>query len=270
MTFIHGSGSQSRKEYAFHARKLAREGMASFAYDKRGSGKSEGNTYDVGYEGYAQDAIAGIQKIKSLYDFEKLGLFAVSEGEWVSLIIDSLINIDFMVMISPSGTTPMNQTIREMTTRLGVKNISADAIIEAEELYHEILSFDNDSISRLELERQIQLSKDKDWFQAAEDFSEDLYFYPWWYKVKDFDPSPLLRKSNTPILVMVGKDNESYPSIETESNFLPYSQVRTVVFEEGDHALLVWRLGKGIPPPAFVDRYEETYSQWIQKQCDDS
>jgi hypothetical protein len=117
VVFLHGSGSENRKEYAFHARHLARQGITSFAYDKRGSGKSGGNTYDVGYHGYAKDAMEAIAKINSQNKFDEIGLFAVSEGEWVSLIVDSLYSIDFIVMVSASGTSPLQQTLREMAYR---------------------------------------------------------------------------------------------------------------------------------------------------------
>lgn len=267
VVFIHGSGSEPRKEYAFHARNLARQGIASFAYDKRGSGKSGGNTYEVGYQGYAQDAMASIAAIKSQYEFEKIGLFAVSEGEWVGLIVDSKTEIDFIVMLSASGTTPLKNTVREMTYRLESKGFSKKDITEAEKLYTDILTFDNDSIRRNEIEASINKAKDKPWFEEGEEFSEELYYYPWWIDVMNFQPSTYLQKTKTPILVLAGKNNEIYPSNETVTNFKNYNNVETKIFEEGDHDMLKWRLGKGVPPPSFVAGYLESYSKWIINQC---
>lgn len=270
VVFIHGSGSESRTEYAFHARQLARNGISSFAFDKRGSGKSGGKTYDVTYKGYAYDAIAAIEKIKIHYQYDQIGLFAVSEGEWVSLIIDSLIPVDFIVMVSASGVSPLNQTLREMTYRLERKGFDQNDIKEANNLYSEILRFNNDSLSRNDIEEKIGHSKNEPWFTAGEDFSEDLFYYSWWNKVMNFNPDPYLQKSATDILVLVGRDNESYPWEETVGNFKKYENVETKVFDTGDHSMLNWNFGKGVPPPFFVKNYLKTYSEWIIKQCNQS
>ncbi len=267
VVFLHGSGSEARKEYAFHARQLARNRITSFAYDKRGSGRSGGDTYDVGYNGYAKDAIAAITKIKTQNKFDKVGLFAVSEGEWVSLIVDSLIPIDFIVMISASGASPLPQTQREMTYRLERKGFDRNDMKEANNLYHEILTFNNDSLSRKEIQEKINQSKDKPWFESGEEFPEELFYYPWWEKVMNFKPDPYLEKTTTDILVLAGKDNESYPPDETANNFKQYKNVETIVFEKGDHYLLDWKFGQGVPPPFFVTGYLETYSKWILQQC---
>lgn len=267
VVFIHGSGSEDRNEYAFHARNLARQGIAGFVYDKRGSGKSEGDVYEVGYRGYAEDAIASIEKIKTQYDFKNIGLFAVSEGEWVSLIVDAKIDIDFIVLISASGTSPLQQTLREMTYRLERKGYNQNDINEARNLYSKILTFDNDSLRRKEIEENINQSKNKSWFEGGEDFSEELYYYPWWSKVMYHDPAPYLEKTTTDILLLVGNENDSYPSEETENNYKKYNNVKLKVFDNGDHSLLDWKFGKGVPPPFFVRGYLETYSEWIIQQC---
>lgn len=267
IVFIHGSGSETRKEYAFHARHLARKGIASFTYDKRGSGKSGGETYEVGYRGYANDAIAAIKRVKSQNNFKQVGLFAVSEGEWVSLIVDSLEKIDFIVMVSASGTSPFQQTLRELTYRLERKNFNNKDIEEAKSLYQEILAFDNDSLNRKQIERKIRKSQDKAWFEAGEDFSNELYYYPWWHKVMNFNPKEYLEKTNTDILVLIGDDNQSFPPSETISNFKRYKNIKVVKFDKGDHSLLQWKFGKGIPPPFFVKGYLKTYTKWIKNNC---
>ncbi len=267
VVFLHGSGSENRKEYSFHARHLARNGIAGFAYDKRGSGKSGGNTYDVGYDGYAKDAIAAISKLKDQRTFDRVGIFAISEGEWVSLIVDSLEQIDFIVMVSASGTSPFHQTLRELTYRLERKGFSRDEIHQASELYTEILTFDNDSMSRKQIELNISKSIDKNWFQGGEDFDTKLYYYPWWHQVMHFSPTSFLEITKTEILVLIGQENESYPYSETKRNFDRFQKVEVLVFENGDHSLLEWKFGRSIPPPVYVDGYLDAYTNWIIEKC---
>ncbi len=265
---LHGSGSQTRKEYGFHARQLARHGVAALAYDKRGSGKSQGDTYGTDYFGYAEDASNAIKKIKETNSFRSIGLMGISEGEWVSLIVDSLTEVNFIVLVSASGTSPLEQTHRELTFRLANKNFNSSDIAEAAALYRSILTFDNDSVTRLSIESKIEQAKNKPWFQAAEDFDEELYYYLWWNKVMNFNPRPYLEKSRTPLLVLVGSANPSYPFQETIENFSPFPNAMVKVFEGADHALLEWKLGQGVPPPSYAEGYLKTYTDWIKSQCD--
>lgn len=265
--FIHGSGKASRLETAFHARRLARRGISAFAYDKRGSGKSEGDVYEVGYSGYAQDAIQAIKKIGNTHSYEKVGLFGISEGEWVSLIIAAQLNIDFIVLISASGTSPYEQTLRETTYRLEKKDFNEIDIKEAENLYSKILRFDNSDMSRKRIEKEISQAVNKNWFHEGEEFEEELYYFPWWEEVMDFSPQDFLKESDTPILVLTGKNNSTYPYFETKQNYKQFSQVTVKVFESGDHAMLDWPLGKNIPPPFFSEGYLNYYTQWIKSYC---
>ena len=129
-------------------------------------------------------------------------------------------------MISASGASPLPQTLREMTYRLERKGFDSKDIKEAKNLYNDILRFENDSLDRKEIENKITRSKNKAWFDAAEDFSEKLYYYPWWNMVKNFNPTPYLEKTNTDILILVGKENESYPPEESVNNFKKYKDVK--------------------------------------------
>lgn len=263
VVFIHGSGQEERTEYAFHARELVREGISSFVYDKRGSGMSEGQTYDVDYNGYACDAVSAINKLKNLYKFDKIGLFAVSEGEWVSLIVDTLTEIKFIVMVSASGTSPLNQTLRELTYRLEEKKFNQEDISDAKKLYNNILTFNNDSISRIKIKKEIEHNKNKHWFEEGEDFDTDLYYYPWWNNVMNFNPVSYLEKTSTNILVLVGNENQSYPAKETVINFDKYKNIETKIFDSGNHSMIDFRW----IIPMFVKGYIDTYTSWVKQNC---
>lgn len=49
VVMVHGSGPETRQEYAFFAKLCARENFVGLAYDKRGSGKSTGKLYTSDY-----------------------------------------------------------------------------------------------------------------------------------------------------------------------------------------------------------------------------
>ena len=157
-----------------------------------------------------------------------------------------------------------------MTYRLERKGFDQSDIMEAKDLYNEILTFENDSIERKRIQEKIKRSKDKPWFESAEDFSEEQYYYPWWNKVMNFNPEKYLEGTTTDILVLVGKENDSYPPAETVNNFRKYRNIQTITFEKGDHSLLDWKFGKGIPPPFFAKGYLQTYTEWIVQKCNNN
>lgn len=260
---LHGSGIQPRGESAFYARSLARKGIAAFAYDKRGSGKSEGDTYSTDYYGYAADAVAAIDELRKTQLYKKTGLFEVSEGEWVGFIVDSITKIDFRVVISPSGDTPLNQVRRAMSMRLEKAGINATEVRRADSLYTKMLVFNNDSLERVVIEKEMEIAKKEEWYRIGK-IPEKLYYYPWWTKVMNFDPQHFMRKSMTPILAFCGTENFTYPADESKQNYLTNSKSTDFrIVEKASHGMVIWKLGDKIPPPSFPDGYLQTYSDWI-------
>lgn len=261
---IPGAGVEPRDEYGFYARNLARNGVSAFVYDKRGSGKSEGEVYAADYFAYAQDALSAIKELQKIHQFRKIGIYAVSEGEWVSLIVDSLIKIDFIVIISGSADTPLKQTHREVTSRLEKKGFDAISVKTAGDLYWRYLNYAGDSTEKKALKEELKANRDKPWFAAAEDIPDELYYSKWWLTVKDFDPVTYLQQSTTPILVAVGSENESYPAEESKRNYEAVSQnVEFVIYPGATHGMVVWPFGYKVPPPSFPRGFVEKYTTWI-------
>lgn len=265
--FLNGASDTDRREAAFHARQLARHGVAGFAYDQRGSGRSTGDPYEVGYGGYARDAAAALDQIQLAHFFDKVGLFGKGDGEWVSIIVNELRPVNFIVMASAVGLSPLKRAHREMTYRLERSGVDSLTLARADSLYWDILSFDNDSLRRIALQKRIDAVKKEDWFRREGRLSAELQYDPWWYQVTDFDPLSSLSKNETPILVLIGKEDAPIPYEEIVENFSPFANVEVQIFTKGDHSLQEWKLGKGTPPASFVRGYLESYTEWIQQQC---
>jgi len=261
---LHGAGEGVKEEYAFYSRFLARNGIASLAYDKRGSGETGGDIWSVGYDGYAKDASAAIDLLKSRHKYLGVGIWGISEGEWVGPILTTIRDdIDFMVLVSPCGVSPVNQVAREVTYRLEGKGHNAETILLADSIYRMQLNFSNDAEERKVLESQIQRYKNEKWFIDAEEIADEIYFYEWWYKVKDYNPVPDFQNFGRPILAIAGDKNFSYPSNEIEENFKRLG-ARTVILKDGDHSILTWPLGNRVPPPVFCDSYPQLVVDWIK------
>ena len=93
---VTGSGLQDRDEMIFShrpfaviANALAEHGVATLRYDDRGFGKSTGDGKNATIYDFAKDAAAGVQYLKNLKLFSKVGIIGHSEGAAIALMLAS-------------------------------------------------------------------------------------------------------------------------------------------------------------------------------------
>lgn len=109
--FVSGSGQQNRDEELFNhkpffviADYLARQGIATLRYDDRGVGKSVGGDLkDATSEDFARDAAAGIDFLRSMKAFSKVGLIGHSEGGLIGFLLGAQKKTDFIVSLAGPG-----------------------------------------------------------------------------------------------------------------------------------------------------------------------
>jgi len=107
---VSGSGLQNRDEELFDhkpflvlADHLARHGIASLRYDDRGFGASSGGDRvqkDATTLDYKRDAEAGIQYLRSLKKFGKVGVIGHSEGGNIAFMLGADKKVDFVVSMA--------------------------------------------------------------------------------------------------------------------------------------------------------------------------
>jgi pimeloyl-ACP methyl ester carboxylesterase len=102
--FVTGSGPENRDQELFHHKPflvmadwLARHGIASLRYDDRGCGSSTGDYTTATTFDFAKDAAAGIDYLRSLGQFSKVGLVGCSEGGGIGYILAADKKLDFFV-----------------------------------------------------------------------------------------------------------------------------------------------------------------------------
>ena len=110
---VSGSGLQNRDEELFDhkpflvlADHLARHGIASLRYDDRGFGASKGGDRvqkDATTLDYKRDAEAGIQHLRSLKKFGKVGVIGHSEGGNIAFMLGADKKVDFVVSMAGVG-----------------------------------------------------------------------------------------------------------------------------------------------------------------------
>ena len=106
---VTGSGLQNRDEelfehkpFAVWADYLAKNGIASLRYDDRGAGKSKGDARNATTYNLSLDALAGIEYLKAMGLFDKVGVLGHSEGGTIALMLAARpdLNIDFIVSLA--------------------------------------------------------------------------------------------------------------------------------------------------------------------------
>lgn len=107
VVMVSGSGPQNRDEELFDHRpfavladRLAANGIASFRYDDRGVGASEGNFAESDTYVFADDARSAVEFVKSLPQTGGVGIFGHSEGGTIAFMLGADGVPDFIVSLA--------------------------------------------------------------------------------------------------------------------------------------------------------------------------
>ncbi|MBR4166545.1 MAG: alpha/beta hydrolase [Bacteroidales bacterium] len=107
---VSGSGLQNRDEellghkpFLVIADFLARNGIATLRYDDRGAGTSTGDAANATTEDFMKDADAGLDYLRSLGKFRKIGVIGHSEGGEIAFMLASRGRTDFIVSLAGPG-----------------------------------------------------------------------------------------------------------------------------------------------------------------------
>ncbi|MDX1626149.1 MAG: alpha/beta hydrolase [Wenzhouxiangellaceae bacterium] len=278
---LHGSGPESRGQYAYYARRLARAGIASLVFDKRGVGDSTGSLYGSDYHDYAADAAAAVEALRARPDIrpDRIGLIGFSEGEWTApLAALRAGDIAFIAVIGASGISPARQVNAEIAMRLRRRGHTEEAIADALALNDRVFAYQRTGEGADDLRRRLEEARSKSWFDDAHDIPAEIHpvrEYGWWRSVMDFDPSPVWQRITAPVLILKGERDVHSPADIARQEITSAlarggnRDVEFILVADGDHMLLAWPLGEGAPPPVFADDYLKTLIEWIRSKLDD-
>lgn len=110
LIMVTGSGAENRDEEVFDhkpflviADYLARHGVASLRFDDRGVGKSTGSMEGATTKDFAEDVLAGIEMLRGLKQFSKVGVLGHSEGGSVAFMLGAKQQVDFIISLAGIG-----------------------------------------------------------------------------------------------------------------------------------------------------------------------
>lgn len=126
---VTGSGAQNRDEEVFDhklflviADHLAKNGIASLRYDDRGFAASTGNIEGTTDDNLA-DAEAGIQYLRSLKQFGKVGVLGHSEGGTIAFMLGAKQNVDFIVSLAGAAARGVDLLVGQNKAILPLQGI---------------------------------------------------------------------------------------------------------------------------------------------------
>jgi esterase/lipase len=178
---VHGDGELERDAHGYYEpiwNELAKNGIASMSWDKKGIGQSTGKWLNQSMEDRAKEVIAAIDFIKAdtRFDFSSIGLMGFSQAGWVMPKVATLSDYpDFI--ISVSGAINWKRQSNYLTrTRMKLEGANEETI-EAHVRQNEIdFNFFNANSTYYEYVAY-QKEKCKNDQEEAGDFMSEERFY---------------------------------------------------------------------------------------------
>tara|TARA_B100000809_G_scaffold251920_1_gene286000 strand:- start:22406 stop:23458 length:1053 start_codon:yes stop_codon:yes gene_type:complete len=245
--FVHGDGELARDAYGYYKHiwnELAKKGIASMSWDKKGIGQSTGKWLNQSMEDRANEVIAAIDFMKAdpRFDFSSIGLMGFSQAGWVLPKVASLSDYpDFI--ISVSGAINWKRQSNYLTrTRMELEGANKEAI-EAGVRQNEIDFIIFNATSTYSDYVAYQKEKYKNGQEEGCDFMSEERFY-FVKKNISSDAEQDLKNIQCPIFGVFGSEDlnvdfeeshQTYERVFLKNNTANY---QLKIYPEATHALL--------------------------------
>ncbi len=285
VVLVHGSSPNERTSYRSWARHFASNGIAALIYDKRGAGRSTGNTRSASMEDLADDAIAGIRMLRLRRDIDvgKVGIAGHSQGGWIAPLAAARSgDVAFVITSAAAAVTPAEQSIYHRAGMMKQAGMTDAEIAEAtrlrEKLYllnRKILAKDPDIMEmRASISRELSENKAARWFSPAELPPELTGELPprGALELLFFDASPVWPKVKVPVLAMWGDRDTVVPVEKSREMIQSYLEkagnkdLTIKVMPGVDHGNNVVSDGGVWDFPRSNSEYDRTMVEWLLKR----
>jgi pimeloyl-ACP methyl ester carboxylesterase len=276
VVLVHGSGPVTRDFFGPIGYVLASHGIAVLSYDKRGIGESGGDWLEATFDDLANDALAGIQYLKSRKEIQpaQIGLLGISQGGWIiPLAASKSSDVAYAVLVSAPAVSPAKQDESRVREEMILTGASQEEIHKKMAGYKEQIDGLMSEEGLKWVEDEIRKAKEAHNDQLLSSGEPDNpRFLLWLRSILNYDPLPALAKVKCPVLAIYGELDRGVPVRENKEileNTIQQSgnnNVRVVIFPAADHALLECKTGSASEFPylkRFVPGFFDTAIQWI-------
>ncbi len=238
---------------------FAGQSVSTFAYDKRGTGKSEG-TYTQDFNLLADDAAAAVDEARRLAKgrYGRIGLWGGSQGGWVAPAAALRARADFVEVAFGVVGTPIEQDRWQVDYQLVEQRGFTPSILPA---VHEVtdatatVARSNFTSHLDELERVRTKYGREPWFSnidgqysgellegKIDQAREESPSVPW-----DYPSEERLRKLRIPQLWVMAEDDSVAPSAPSIARLKALrkegADIRIIVFPRTDHGIRLYTVG---------------------------
>lgn len=297
VVFVHGSEKDSAVDTYFEPYLFAAQGIAGLAYDKRGTGESEGK-YNQNFELLSDDTVAAVAWLRAQpeIDPDNIHLAGYSQGGWVAPLAATktavkslLINFGPLVSVAEEDRWGYVYALR----RAGY----GEDVIARVDALNEIVGacLDRGEDRWGDLKKALEEVEGEEWYSTLQGSDSllgvmssasfplaGIRFWFWWrqrgpepYMDRLYDPVPTVDSLSTPSLWIFGGEDSSMPT-ETSIRELEALQgkgrpIEVRVFPEAEHGILLF-VGDGADrrylgyPPAYLPLQVD----WVRKQSGDA
>ncbi len=242
VVFVTGSGPQNRDEEVFGHRPfaviadfLARNGIASFRYDDRGTGQSLGDYKTATINTFKEDLENAVSFVSSLPQAGKTGILGHSEGGTLAVLAAESVRPDFIIslagMVIPAKKTLLEQNSRSLD-QMGITGKDKDdtlALIGI--LFDEIRNqYEDGTAMPIDIDKICKdnsLSVHPGVIASMKNIESSRS--PYFNSIVSLDPTDSLKKISCPVLAINGTKDVQVNASENlgafESN-VPTAEIR--------------------------------------------
>ncbi|WP_309644935.1 serine aminopeptidase domain-containing protein [Phenylobacterium sp.] len=254
---VHGSESNSAVDNNSTQRIWPANGVGVFVYDKRGTGGSDGR-YNQDFRQLARDAAAAVKEARRLAGKRagRVGLDGGSQGGWIAPLAATLTPVDFVVARFGLAEGALAEDRGEVMQGLTDKGHGPEVLAKAREITDATgkVMASNFTDGWAELDAVRKRYGAEPWFKDIKgEFSGQILAAPeaagriagpffnqgtsW-----DYEPLPVLRALDTPMLwILAGSDREAPPA-ETRRRLVMLARegrpVQVLEYPNTDHGIV--------------------------------
>ncbi len=262
VVLVQGSEHDSARDAYALQRMFPAQGIGAFVYDKRGTGES-GGIYTQDFETLADDAVLALERARELGGARvgRIGYQGGSQGGWVAPLAASKAHVDFMVVSFGLAVTVLEEDQQSVGLDMHFHHHDADTP-KAMELARagERVIETGDKEGYAEFDALRRKYKNEVWYKDVH--GDFLFFVLPLDKaqideaVKQFDfntpyhyePMPVLERSTTPQLWVLGSDDLEAPSAVTakriKSLIAAHRPYTLAIYPGAEHGMTQYELNQ--------------------------
>jgi pimeloyl-ACP methyl ester carboxylesterase len=278
LVLVHGSNALTRDVFGPWSRFFAATGFAVLAFDKRGTGGSNGDWRKADFLALAGDVSAGVRFLAKRADIrrDRIGLWGASQAGWIMPVVAATMadTIAFMVVHAGTGTTVREQgrlNLRQELRASGLPDSSVTLALRYQEIDDRVTETGRgwEEVDRFYQEHRPANA----WLWPPSPL--DSWFRPYYRMLMPFDPAGYWRRVRCPVLFFFGELDanvpppESWPPIERALTTSGNRAVTHVVLPKANHLFFEAATGGRDEYPhlsRFVPGYFDRMAAWLAER----